>query len=97
MGNRTKIRELTQSAMLTAVALALSYLERLIPLQLLIPLPGVKLGLANIASMLALYYISPKSALTITVLRCLIGAMFGGGVTGLMMSLTGDRAKREYT
>ena len=39
---------LALSAVLLSLALALSYLERMIPLQLLIPLPGIKLGLANI-------------------------------------------------
>ena len=39
-------KTITQSAILIALALALSYTERFIPLQLLIPLPGVKLGLA---------------------------------------------------
>ena len=85
----TYARELAVGAVLTAVALALSYVERLIPFQLLIPLPGVKLGLANIASMLALYYLSTRTAFTVTVLRCLIGAIFGGGITGLLMSMTG--------
>lgn len=75
--------------MIVAVALALSYMERFIPLQLVIPLPGVKLGLANIASMLALYFISPGTAFLVTVTRCLAGAIFGGGITGLAMSLCG--------
>ena len=37
--------------MMIALALALSYTERFIPLQLLVPLPGVKLGLANIVTL----------------------------------------------
>jgi len=89
MKNDAYVHEMAIGAVLTAVALALSYVERLIPFQLLIPLPGVKLGLANIAAMLALYYLSAKTAFAVTVLRCLIGAVFGGGITGLLMSLTG--------
>ena len=50
-----KTRTITQSAILIALALALSYTERFIPLQLLIPLPGVKLGLANVVTLVALY------------------------------------------
>ena len=37
-----------------ALALALSYTERLIPLQMVVPLPGIKLGLANIVTLIAL-------------------------------------------
>ena len=41
-------RQLALCAVLTALALGLSTLENLFPVTLLIPLPGVKLGLANI-------------------------------------------------
>ena len=75
--------------MLVALALALSYTERFIPLQLVIPLPGVKLGLANIVTLLALYWMGWKSAFSILILRCILGSVFGGGITGLMFSLTG--------
>ena len=47
-------RELTLCALLTAMALALSYLENFFPLSLAIPLPGVKLGLANVVTLFAL-------------------------------------------
>lgn len=75
--------------MLTALALALSYAERFIPLQLLVPLPGIKLGLANIVTLVALYRMKPKYAFAILIPRCILGAVFGGGVTGLLFSLTG--------
>ena len=47
-------KRIVQSAILISLALALSYIERFIPLQLLIPLPGVKLGLANVVTLMAL-------------------------------------------
>ena len=84
-----KTKRLVLGAMLVAAALALSYTERLIPLQLVVPLPGVKLGLANIVTMLALYVLDPKQGFTILVLRCVLGSVFGGGISGLAMSLTG--------
>ena len=49
-----KTKDLTTMAILTALALALSWMERMIPLELLIPLPGVKLGLANTVTLFAL-------------------------------------------
>lgn len=84
-----KTKQLTLCAVLIALALALSYTERFIPLQLLIPLPGIKLGLANIVTLIALYLLGTKSAFAILILRCVLGAVFGGGITGLLFSLTG--------
>ncbi len=84
-----KTKTIVQNAILVALALALSYIERFIPLQLLIPLPGVKLGLANIVTLVALYAFGPNQAFRIVILRCALGSIFGGGVTGLLFSLTG--------
>ena len=80
---------MTLCAILIALALALSYTERFIPLQMLVPLPGVKLGLANIVTLMALYLMGPKAAFAVLVPRCIFGAVFGGGITGLAFSLTG--------
>lgn len=84
-----KTRQLTLCAILISFALALSYLERFIPLQMVIPLPGVKLGLANIVTLIALYLLGGRQAYVILALRCILGSVFGGGFTGLMFSLTG--------
>ena len=81
-------KALAQSAVLVALALALSYTERFIPLQLVIPLPGVKLGLANIATLVALYALGWQKTIPIVVVRCFLGALFGG-LTGILFSLTG--------
>ena len=85
----TKTKRLTLCAILIALALALSYTERFIPLQMVIPLPGVKLGLANIVTLVALYLLGPKGAFAILIPRCIFGAVFGGGITGLAFSLIG--------
>jgi len=85
--NRT--RQLTVCAVLLSAALVLSRVERMIPLHMVIPLPGIKLGLANIVSMTALYLLGVRQAYVILALRCLLGAAFGGGVTGLVFSMTG--------
>ena len=58
-------RQLALCAVLTALALGLSTLENLFPVTLLIPLPGVKLGLANIVTVFALY-----QPVSYTHLRC---------------------------
>ena len=83
------VRKLTVSALLTAVALALSYVERFIPLNLLIPLPGIKLGLANVVTMFALYALGPGYVAGILLSRCILGSVFAGSVSSLMFSLSG--------
>ena len=80
-------RRLALGAVLTALALALSVLENAIPIP--IPLPGVKLGLANIATVTALYFLGTRQAFAILTVRCLLGSLFGGGVTALAFSLMG--------
>ena len=82
-------KQLAQCAILISLALVLSYMERFFPLQMLIPLPGIKLGLANIVTLTALYLMGIRSAFVILILRCILGAVFGGGITGLVFSLTG--------
>lgn len=84
-----KAKKISLCAILTALALALSYTERFIPLQLVIPLPGFKLGLANIVTLTALFLLKTKYAIAILVVRCILGAVFGGGITGLAFSLCG--------
>lgn len=82
-------KQLTLCAVLTALALALSYCERFFPLSLVIPLPGIKLGLANIVTVFALYALGPVQALLILTGRCLLGAVFAGNMNALLFSLLG--------
>ena len=64
---RFSTKAITTCAVLAALALALSYLESFFPP--LLPLPGVKLGLANIVTVYALYALGASSALAILVVR----------------------------
>lgn len=80
---------LTLTSVLLALALTLSYMERFFPLQLLIPLPGVKIGLANIVSLVALYLLGVKYAFSILAARCVLTSVFAGSVTSFMFSLFG--------
>ena len=82
-------KQLTLCAVLTAMALALSYLENFFPLSLAIPIPGVKLGLANIVTVFALYVLGPGQAMLILLARCLLGAVFAGNMNSLIFSLLG--------
>jgi heptaprenyl diphosphate synthase len=86
--SRLQIRRLTQGAVLIALALVLSIIERWIPLDLIVPIPGIKLGLANIVTLFALLRLSPLDAAIILVVRSLIMGLITGPST-LMFSLAG--------
>lgn len=86
---KNKVKQMTLCAILISMALVLSYIEHFIPLQMVIPLPGIKLGLANIVTLMALFFLGKKSAFTILILRCILGSIFGGGISGLAFSMTG--------
>ena len=87
-------RQVAMCAMLTALALGLSTLENLFPVTLFIPLPGVKLGLANIVTVFALYQLGAAPALCILVARCLLGSLFAGNASALLFSLLGGELDR---
>lgn len=84
-----KTKKLALSALLLSLALALGYMERFLPLELIVPLPGVKLGLANVVTLYAVYALEPLLTLAIIVLRCLMAAFFGGSAASLAFSLAG--------
>jgi heptaprenyl diphosphate synthase len=70
--------------------LVLSIIESTFPP--LLPVPGAKLGLANIATVIALYAFGPGMALEVTVLRCIVGGLLRGSVVGLFLSLSAGLA-----
>lgn len=82
-------KKIALGAVLTALALGLSTLENLFPISFLIPLPGVKLGLANIVTVFALYELGALPALLILIGRCFLGALFAGNFNALLFSLMG--------
>lgn len=68
-------KKVALTAMFTTFATVLSYVESFVPA---IGIPGVKLGLANIAVILALYFVGTSEAFMCNVVRIIIvGAMFG--------------------
>jgi heptaprenyl diphosphate synthase len=83
------VRRLALYALLIALALALSFLERLLPVSALIPIPGFKLGFSNLVTLYALYALGPAPALLILAVRCTLGSIFAGSITALAVSLCG--------
>lgn len=87
---RGSAQQLAALGMLAALALALSFLESLIPFQ---PgLPGVKLGLANLVIVFALYRMDPHSALLINIVRILLAGLLFSGLFGMLYSAAGAAA-----
>ena len=84
-----KTKDIALGAVLTALALGLSVMENLIPVTAAIPLPGVKLGLANIVTLFALYQLGSRPALSILLARCLLASLFAGNFSALLYSLLG--------
>lgn len=84
-----RIRRLTLDGLLIAVSMMLSYLEVLLPLDLLLPLPGFKLGLANLITVFAFVAVSKLDAGVILVLRVsLMGLLFGTPIS-FFLSVSG--------
>ena len=85
----SKSKRIALCGVLPALALALSLAERMIPLELLIPIPGIKLGLANVVTMFALLFLTPREAFAILFCRVTLAALFAGSVTSFAFSLLG--------
>ena len=81
------VRRLTRLALLTAIALTIFMAEAQIPVA--IPIPGVKLGLANIVTVYAVFVLGPGDALMVLLARVLLGSMFSGQMMTLFYSLGG--------
>ena len=81
-----KTKKVTVMAMCIALAMILSYLESLIPSP---GIPGVKLGLANLAVIFALYKLGWKEAVGVSLLRVLLVSLLFGHVASLMYSAAG--------
>lgn len=84
---RSKTHRMVLIALLTALAIALMAVERLIPFT--VAIPGVKLGLANVVTLTALYLFNWRDTLTIILLRVLLGSLILGSFSAFMFSLGG--------
>ncbi|WP_242656429.1 Gx transporter family protein [Ruminiclostridium hungatei] len=82
-----KTRRLSRMALLTSVALIIFSVEAQLPP--VIPVPGVKLGLANIITIYAIFCFGASDALIILLCRIFLGSIFGGQLMTLLYSLGG--------
>lgn len=80
-------RKLTTLAVYTTIALVIFTVESAIPP--LVPIPGIKLGLANIITLVILQIYSPKDAFFVLITRILLSPLLFGQAMSLLYSITG--------
>lgn len=85
---RNKTEKIAIFGMLTALAFIFSYLEHLVPLSAAAP-PGVKIGIANIVVMIALYLLGTKDAFIISIVRVVLVGFTFGNLYSMLYSLAG--------
>ncbi len=87
MRKRINVKRLTNLAMLLAVAFVLSWIEFVVSVPMVIP--GIKIGLANLAILFSLYYCGGKDTFLVLCGRLLLNAMLFGSVVSLIYSAAG--------
>ena len=70
-----------------ALAILMGYVEMMFPMP--IPIPGVKLGLANIVVIIMMYFMDVKGAFFISLIRVFLSGLLFAGFAGLLYSLAG--------
>lgn len=84
---RISTRKTALFGLLTALAVVLGYVESLIPVYL--GAPGVKLGLANLVTMIALYCMGVRAAFAINLVRIFFSGFTFGPASAILFSLAG--------
>lgn len=74
-------------SLLITCGIVLHMFENMIPS--FIPIPGAKLGLANIISLIVIVIFGLREGLVVSILRCLIGTLLAGTFSSLFYSLSG--------
>lgn len=82
-----KTLQLTTLAFVVAFAMILSFVESRIPA--FVAIPGIKVGLANIAVIFTLYKLGVKEAITVSIVRVLLISMLFGSAVSLIYSISG--------
>ncbi len=80
-----KVRKMVVLALIISQALVLHLIEGLIP----VVAPGIKLGLANIMTLVTLVFFGFKEALMVVIVRSVLGSLLSGSVTAILYSLAG--------
>lgn len=82
-----KPKKLVLLALLTAIALTVFLIEAQIPP--IVPIPGVRLGLANIVTVFAVFAIGSREGAAVLLCRIFLGAVFAGNFSTILYSAAG--------
>ena len=82
-----KTRRIVLLGLLTAIALTIFMLEAQLPAP--IPVPGVKLGLANIVTVFTVFLLGPREGVLVLAARVFLGAVFAGNFSTILYSAAG--------
>ncbi|MCM8900970.1 Gx transporter family protein [Caldicoprobacter algeriensis] len=80
-----KVRKMVMLALIISQALVLHLIEGFMP----VVAPGIKLGLANIMTLVTLVLFGFKEALVVVIVRSVLGSLLAGSVTAMLYSLAG--------
>jgi len=83
----SNLKKILVIAILSAAGAVLSIIESMLPI--LTAIPGGKLGIANIVTIIALYIMGPTSALAVSVIRTVISSALYGGFNAFIYSFSG--------
>ncbi len=86
-GDTVGTKKITRLALLTAIALTIFLVEAQIPA--LVPIPGIKLGLANIVTVFTVYALGSKDGCLVLAARIFLGAVFAGNFSTILYSAAG--------
>ena len=81
------VKKMTFLSLLSAIALTIFLLEAQIPP--VVPIPGIKLGLANIVTVFAVFIMGPVEGSLILAVRIFLGAVFAGNFSTIFYSAAG--------
>lgn len=87
MKNRVNSKRLTTMALLLAAAFILSWIEFIVAIPMIIP--GIKIGLANLAILFTIYYCGKKDAFLVLTGRLILNAILFGNLASLIYSAAG--------
>ena len=83
----TKTKRIAANAMFAAIALLLFMIEAQIPA--VVPIPGIKLGLANIMTLVAMHRFGKRDAAAVLFVRITLGTMLAGNMSTFVFSCAG--------
>ena len=85
--NKNNIKVYVNLSLLTALSLAISLIESMVPMP--VPIPGARLGFSNIIILVCIYFYDYKKALAVSILKSFLLVLITGSVMSFFYSFVG--------